>query len=113
MMGWRRSSERRNNATQPNYSGPEIPFPTRCAIPHNAQFGMRLLLLCLRQQGSGRRFLEAAAKVLLAHEFVFNQDLRRLVPGASGLNHLPDQQLSGQPLCEAANKLIITINQPA
>ena len=74
---------------------------------------MRLLLLCLRQQCSGRRFLEAAAKVLLAHEFVFNQDLRRLVLGASGLNHLPDKQLSRQPLCEATNKLIIAINQPA
>jgi hypothetical protein len=41
-MGWRRSSERRNNATQPNYSGPEIPFPTRCAISHNAQYGTSL-----------------------------------------------------------------------
>src|SRR5829696_4822811 len=85
----------------------------RAVISHNAQYGMRWLLLCLRQQCSGRRFLEAAAKVLLAHEFVFNQDLRRLVLGASGLNYLPDQRLGQGPSCEASHKLVVAKNQPA
>jgi hypothetical protein len=59
-----------------------------------------------------RRFLEAAAQELLAPKFVLNQDLRRLLLGASGLDHLPNKCLSQGSLCEASNKLIVAINQP-
>ncbi len=51
--------------------------------------------------------------MLLAAKFVFNQDFRRLLLSAPGLNHLPYEEFRRGLLCEASNKLIVAINQPA